>query len=62
MWPQSCTQSLLDFWSVGVAPLTKQQEDSVYEIDAAWVQVRNRRLVSLAPRGFSPGATHFPFL
>ena len=57
MWPQSCTQSLLAFWSVGVAPLTKQPEDSVYEIDAAWVQVRNRRRV-----GFSAGAPHFPFL
>ena len=57
MWPQSCTQSLLAFWSVGVALLTKQPEDSVNEIDAAWVQVRNRRRV-----GFSAGAPHFPFL
>ena len=57
MWPQSCTQSVLAFWSVGVAPLTKQPEDSMYEIDAAWVQVRNRRRV-----GFSAGAPHFPFL
>ena len=45
MWPQSSTQSPLAFCSVGVALLTKQPEDSVYEIDAAWVQVRNRRLV-----------------
>ena len=57
MWPQSSTQSLLAFCSVGVALLTKQPEDSVYEIDAAWVQVRSRRLV-----GFSAGAPHFPFL
>ena len=33
MWPQSCTQSLLAFCSVGVALLTKQPEDSVNEID-----------------------------
>ena len=41
------------FWSVGVALLTKQSEDSVYEIDAAWVRCRV---------GFSAGAPHFPFL
>ena len=47
MWPHSRRQSLLAFWSVGVAPLTKQPEDSACEIDVAWVQVPHRRLVSL---------------